>query len=152
MKSYRLHNTEWGIDGEKKYISAYDAIAYPQMSIEKVEEIVTNKEGNTVLSGGSGFGLWFVETSKGVKKTVGIESKYAAYLDRQQKDIALYQKSNALKIPADFDFESLPISQEEKDKLSTTHPTSIEEVKHILGIKPSTLLFIIKTIRKRHSS
>ena len=54
LKSYRLHNTEWGIDGEKKYISAYDAIAYPQMSIEKVEEIVTKKEGNTVLSGNSG--------------------------------------------------------------------------------------------------
>ena len=32
-----------------------------------------------------------------------IESKYAVYLDKQQKDIQTYQKSNALKIPA---FES----------------------------------------------
>ena len=53
LKSYRLHNIDWGIEGEKKYISAYDAIAYPQMSIEKVEEIVTKREGNTVLSGSS---------------------------------------------------------------------------------------------------
>lgn len=93
-----------------------------------------------------------VETSKGVKKTIGIESKYAVYLDRQQKDIQLYQKSNALKIPSDFNYNELPISQEEKDKLMTTQPTSIEEVKHILGIKPSTLLFIIKAVRKSHKS
>lgn len=86
--------------------------------------------------------------SPGVKKTVYIESKYAAYLEKQQKDIQTYQKSNALKIPATFDFTTLPISQEEKDKLMATHPTSIEEAKHILGIKPSTLLFIIKAVRK----
>ena len=29
-----------------------------------------------------------------------------------------------------------------------THPGSIEEVKHILGIKPSTLIFIIKAVKK----
>lgn len=85
-----------------------------------------------------------------MKNTVFIESKYAAYLERQQKDIQTYQKSNALKIPANFDYNALPISQEEKDKLMATHPSSIEEVKHILGIKPSTLLFIIKAVRKGH--
>ena len=85
-----------------------------------------------------------------MKKTIGIESKYAVYLDRQQKDIQLYQKSNALKIPSSFNFNDLPISQEEKDKLVATQPGSIEEVKHILGIKPSTLLFIIKAVKKSH--
>ena len=40
------------------------------------------------------------------------------------------------------------LSQEEKDKLLETHPGSIEEVKHILGIKPSTLIFIIKAVKK----
>ena len=69
-------------------------------------------------------------------------------MEKQKKDILLFQKSNGLKIPADFDFNALPISQEEKDKLMTTHPGSIEEVKHILGIKPSTLIFIIKAVRK----
>ncbi len=83
-----------------------------------------------------------------MKNTINIESKYGVYLDKQRKDIQLFQKSNALKIPADFDFGSLPISQEEKDKLTETHPGSIEEVKHILGIKPSTLIFIIKAVKK----
>lgn len=88
------------------------------------------------------------ETSPGVKNTINIESKYGVYLEKQKKDVLLFQKSNGLKIPADFDFNALPISQEEKDKLMTTHPGSIEEVKHILGIKPSTLIFIIKAVRK----
>lgn len=83
-----------------------------------------------------------------MKNTINIESKYGVYLEKQKKDIQLFQKSNALKIPADFDFMSLPISQEEKDKLIETHPGSIEEVKHILGIKPSTLIFIIKAVKK----
>ena len=92
--------------------------------------------------------LYIVDTTLGVKQTLYIMAKYGAYLEKQKKDIELFQKSNALKIPEDFDFSALPISQEEKDKLSETHPSSIEEVKHILGIKPSTFLFIIKAIRK----
>lgn len=92
--------------------------------------------------------LYIVDTTLGVKQTLYIMAKYGAYLEKQSKDIELFQKSNTLKIPEDFDFSALPISQEEKDKLSETHPSSIEEVKHILGIKPSTFLFIIKAIRK----
>ena len=92
--------------------------------------------------------LYIVDTTLGVKQTLYIMAKYGAYLEKQSKDIELFQKSNTLKIPEDFDFSALPISQEEKDKLSEAHPSSIEEVKHILGIKPSTFLFIIKAIRK----
>lgn len=142
----------WGIEGEKKYISAYDAVSYPKMNMEKVEKIIEEKEGETVLTSREKGGRWDLDTSKGVKKTIGIESKYAVYLDRQQKDIQLYQKSNALKIPSSFNFNDLPISQEEKDKLVATQPGSIEEVKQILGIKPSTLLFIIKAVKKSHKS
>ena len=87
-----------------------------------------------------------------VKRTVEIEAKYKVYLERQEKDIALFKKSDAMRIPEGYGYEKLPISQEEKDKLETAKPGSIEEVKHILGIKPSTLLFIIKDLRKSHHS
>lgn len=49
LKSYRLHNQEWGIEGERKYISAYDAMAYPRVDFKKVEEVITKKEGETML-------------------------------------------------------------------------------------------------------
>lgn len=52
MKAYRLHNKEWGIEGETKYISAYDAMSYPKVDFKKVEEVITKKEGDTLLKGG----------------------------------------------------------------------------------------------------
>ena len=52
LKAYRLHNEAWGLPGEKKYISAYDAIAYATMNIQKVEEVITRREGENVLSSG----------------------------------------------------------------------------------------------------
>ena len=93
-------------------------------------------------------GEYNVDTTCGVKQTLFITAKYGVYLEKQKKDIDLYNRSSGLKIPENFDFSTLPISQEEKDKLMDTKPSSIEEVKHILGIKPSTFLFIIKAIRK----
>ena len=93
-----------------------------------------------------------VDVTPSVKRTVEIEAKYKVYLERQEKDIALFKKSDAMRIPEGYDYEKLPISQEEKDKLETAKPGSIEEVKHILGIKPSTLLFIIKDLRKSYHS
>lgn len=92
-----------------------------------------------------------LDTTRGVKQTLFITAKYGVYLEKQKKDIELYNRSNAMKIPENFDFSALPISQEEKDKLMETRPSSIEEVKHILGIKPSTFLFIIKAVRKSGS-
>lgn len=51
MKAYRLHNKEWGIEGETKYISAYDAMSYPKVDFKKVEDVITKKEGDTLLKG-----------------------------------------------------------------------------------------------------
>lgn len=47
-----MRSDAWGIAGEKKYLAAYDAIAYPGMSEKKVEELIEKKEGKDVLKGG----------------------------------------------------------------------------------------------------
>ena len=47
-----MRSDAWGIAGEKKYLAAYDAIAYPGMSEKKVEELIEKKEGKEVLKGG----------------------------------------------------------------------------------------------------
>ena len=50
LKAYRLSSEEWGLPGEHKYISAFDAMAYPKISIKTVEDIIRNKQGDTVLN------------------------------------------------------------------------------------------------------
>lgn len=52
---YRLASEEWGLPGDHKYISAFDAMSYPKLSIQTVEDIITKKQGDNVLNRRSGW-------------------------------------------------------------------------------------------------
>ena len=47
-----MRSDMWGIAGEKRYLAAYDAMAFPGMNEKKVEEMIEKKEGKEVLKGG----------------------------------------------------------------------------------------------------
>ena len=77
------------------------------------------------------------------------EALYANYIDRQQKDVDLLKKDEAVKIPADFDYDGLAgLSNELTSKLNATRPNSIAQVSRIDGMTPAALTLILAKLRQ----
>ncbi|MEI8377405.1 MAG: tRNA uridine-5-carboxymethylaminomethyl(34) synthesis enzyme MnmG [bacterium] len=84
-----------------------------------------------------------------VCEQVEIEIKYSGYIKRQSDQIEQSFKMEKVKIPKDFDYQSIKhISQETKDKLSKIRPITLAQATRIGGVKPadiSTLAVIIES-------
>jgi tRNA uridine 5-carboxymethylaminomethyl modification enzyme len=88
-----------------------------------------------------------------IQKQAEIEAFYHVYLERQKKEIDVFQKDYNLKLPMDIDYSSLIfLSNEEKEKLSKTRPTSIWEASKISGITPSALISLLQLVKRSRSN
>ncbi|RZB30685.1 MAG: tRNA uridine 5-carboxymethylaminomethyl modification enzyme [Desulfobacteraceae bacterium Eth-SRB1] len=89
---------------------------------------------------------------KRVARQVEIEIKYEGYIKRQLKEIEKFKNLELMKIPEDFDFNSVHgLSNELKEKLSSIRPTSLGQTSRIDGITPaaiSVLMIAIKASKK----
>jgi len=81
---------------------------------------------------------------------VEFDAKYAAYLDRQSEDIERYRRDEAMTIPADFSFRSLPgLSSELSAKFETHRPATIGQAGRVEGVTPAALAVVAAHVRKQ---
>ena len=77
-----------------------------------------------------------------------VESKYSAYLDRQNMDIELFKQEESMVIPGDIDYSLIGgLSNEVVEKLKKHRPLTISAAKSIQGITPSAIIAIIIYIK-----
>ena len=113
--------------------SAYDLLAYPDMSLSQLAEIWP--ELNNI--------------DRKTAEAIEIEAQYAVYLDRQAKDIANMQRDEQLHIPDDLDFDHISgLSNELKAKIKLREPKSIADAQKIDGMTPAALSLIITHIQR----
>ena len=113
--------------------SAYDLLAYPEMSLSRLIDI------------------WPIlgEIDKKTAETLEIEAQYAVYLDRQAQDIANLRRDERLRIPAELDIDVISgLSNELKGKIRQRAPQSIAEAQKIDGMTPAALSLIITHIQR----
>ncbi len=85
-----------------------------------------------------------------IQEQVEIEALYHGYLARQQSDIEMFRKDEALAIPSEFDYGAVgSLSNEVRHKLIATKPASIGAASRIPGVTPAALMAIL-THLKRH--
>ncbi len=83
-----------------------------------------------------------------VAEQVEIEIKYEGYIQKQLAEIEKFQHMERLKIPDDFDFFSVHgLSNELKEKLSDTKPTSLGQVSRIDGITPAAMSVLMVALK-----
>jgi tRNA uridine 5-carboxymethylaminomethyl modification enzyme len=79
-----------------------------------------------------------------------IAAKYAPFLNLQARDIAILQEDATVPIPPDFSFDAcLGLSTEVRERLATTPPSSLAQLKRMEGITPDAILRILFHLRKR---
>jgi len=96
--------------------------------------------------------LWpeFKSISPEIVEQLTIDSRYAAYLQRQEADIALYRKDEALTLPAELDYSQIGgLSVEIREKLDKSRPATLGAAGRISGVTPAALTALLRYVRRK---
>ncbi len=81
------------------------------------------------------------------------ETRYAAYLDRQEAEIRSFRRQETIQIPEDLDIAGLGgLSAELRSKLIEQKPRSVGAAARIPGMTPAALAVILAGLRKLEGS
>jgi tRNA uridine 5-carboxymethylaminomethyl modification enzyme len=85
-----------------------------------------------------------------IAEQLGIDARYAGYLERQERDIASFRRDEALLLPADLDYASVgSLSREICDKLAVARPATLGAAARISGVTPAALVALLKHVKRR---
>ncbi|AGK59621.1 tRNA uridine 5-carboxymethylaminomethyl modification enzyme GidA [Hyphomicrobium denitrificans 1NES1] len=77
-----------------------------------------------------------------------VDARYAAYLRRQDEDVAQLKRDEAISIPLDFDYSGVPsLSAEVCQKLVQHRPATIAQAGRIEGVTPAALLTLLARLK-----
>jgi len=87
-----------------------------------------------------------------IVEQVEIDSRYAGYLDRQQRDIAAFRRDEALLLPDGLDYGTIgSLSHEICGKLAAARPATLGAAARISGVTPAALVALLRHVKRRSS-
>jgi tRNA uridine 5-carboxymethylaminomethyl modification enzyme len=87
-----------------------------------------------------------------VAAQTAVDARYAPYLDRQDEDVRIFQREEAVAIPPDLNLAELPgLSAEVRQKLQRFRPASIGQASRIDGMTPAALMILLAHVKKSQS-
>ncbi len=119
------------LDGARR--NAMDLLAYPGIGLDLLA------------------GIWpaIAGISPAARAQLEIEGAYAGYLKRQDSDVRAFRRDEALHLPPDLDFDSLPsLSSEVREKLKFARPATLGAAGRISGVTPAALTVLLRHVRR----
>lgn len=87
------------------------------------------------------------EASPAALERVEIELTYEGYLRRQEAEAAKVQRADAVALPSELDFRTIPgLSNEVIEKLEAIRPRSIGQASRISGVTPAAVAILLTHI------
>lgn len=81
------------------------------------------------------------------------DARYAPYLQRQDSDIAELRKHEAIRIPAQFDYEGVGgLSLEMRERLAAAQPETLAAAGRVGGITPAALAAIMVHLKAKRAA
>ena len=91
--------------------------------------------------------------SQEIIQGIEFDIKYEGYVDRQEKEIEQFKKSESKMIPKDFDYSKInSLRTEARSKLATMRPSTLGQASRISGVSPSDIGVLIVNLKRGHSS
>ena len=123
-------------DGKKR--SAFDLLAYPNIDIDKIDEI---------------FDLNLKQYSNEILDQITTEAHYKGYLKKQESEIISLSKEEKVEIPTNLNYELIPsLSTEIVEKLTKIKPKNLSQASRIDGVTPAALSVILSYIKTKAKS
>jgi tRNA uridine 5-carboxymethylaminomethyl modification enzyme len=93
------------------------------------------------------------EWASDIREQVEIAGRYAGYMDRQDTDVRLYRKDEALRLPANLDYAEIgSLSTEIRTKLTIAQPATLAAAARIPGVTPAALTALLGHVRRAEKS
>lgn len=125
------HGLSVNKDGQRR--SAFDLLAYPDIDMARLAAIWPELSA----------------LPPAVAEQVEIDAKYAVYLERQQADIHMLRRDEALALPDDLAYGALPgLSNELKQKLARVRPRTVGQAGRMEGMTPAALALLATHARR----
>ncbi|HEX9448903.1 MAG TPA: tRNA uridine-5-carboxymethylaminomethyl(34) synthesis enzyme MnmG, partial [Dongiaceae bacterium] len=85
-----------------------------------------------------------------IAEQMEIDGRYAGYLKRQDADIHAFRRDEALLLPVDLDYDTVPsLSNEVREKLKLARPATLGAAGRISGVTPAALTILLRHVRRR---
>lgn len=94
--------------------------------------------------------LWpeLAEIPAWARETLATDAQYAAYIERQDADIAAYRRDEALRLPEGLDFASVGgLSNEAWQKLAAVRPLTLGAAARIPGVTPAAVTALLRHVK-----
>jgi len=87
---------------------------------------------------------------KEINFQIELNLKYAGYIHRQNSEVAKLEHSENMKIPKDFNFQTVVgLSSEARQKLSQFNPLNVRQAFHISGVSPADISVLIIALARQ---
>jgi len=115
--------------------SFFQILKAPAVTMESLRELDPQLFGEHPLE-------WF--------RQVELDVKYEGYVLRQEEQILRFNKMEKMKVPADFDYDSVfGLSNESREKLRLIRPLSIGQAGRIPGVRNADLAVLMVNVARR---
>ena len=122
-------------DGIKR--TAFELLSFPNINI------------NQLLS------IWqeINKISPEIREQIGIEALYKPYIERELRDIETFKQEENLKIPRDFDYNSVgSLSNEVREKFIQNKPFTIGAAAKIPGITQASVMALLIAVKHNQNN
>jgi tRNA uridine 5-carboxymethylaminomethyl modification enzyme len=124
------HGLEINKDGRRR--TAFELLSYPGIDFERLTTIWPDLAG----------------IGRPLAAQIETDARYAAYVQRQEEDVAVLRRDEAEAIPLDFDYDALPgLSTEMRQKLSLHRPATLAQAGRIDGVTPAALMLVLARLK-----
>ncbi len=109
--------------------TAYELLKRPEVSIKNL-------------------GISIDEFGTDVVDEAEINVKYEGYIRRQLSEIQKFEKLENIRIPNGFDYDAIPISTEEKQRLKRIKPLNLGQASRIEGVRAASISVLLIYIKR----
>ena len=118
-------------DGRKR--SAFELLSYPSVDVARLAAIWPE----------------IGKLDAAIAEQLAVDARYAAYVKRQELDIASFRKDESIAIPSGFAFSNLPgLSAELRHKLERHRPASLGQAARLDGMTPAALMLLLAHLKR----
>ena len=94
------------------------------------------------------FSSWWSGVAPATASQLEIDARYAAYVRRQDDDVAALRRDEAVQIPVNFDYAAIPsLSAEVRQKLAAQRPSTIAQAGRLEGMTPAAVLVLLAHLK-----
>lgn len=117
----------------KTAVSMADLLMRPELNYELLAEIDPER----------------AELPEEVTEQVEIELKYSGYIERQQRQVEQFKKTESRRIPADLNYDEVPsLRIEARQKLKKIRPENIGQASRISGVSPADISVLLVYLKQ----